>query len=442
MGAEVELVSDGEGLAVLGAAADVERFFLDSGLVMAESRLLETHSLAALTGAAGAAAQVGATMAENSGRWVKLTKESAELVRKHPLMPTKTPGVSHAMIGDPGDIKKWLQISHTPSALLGGPLALTNLSTMMQQRAMQQQMDEIVEYLQEITEKIEDILRSQTDAVLADVIGVDLVIEEAFTIRDEVGRVPEVTWSKVQATSGAIARTQAYALRQLDTIARRLERKVDLGKTAQATLEAEPRVREWLAVLARTFQLQEGLAVLEIDRVRETAPEDLDAYRIGLSAARRKRREMIARTTTALLAQMSATVDRANSKVLFNPVHAPAAVQASNRVSLGLIRFHERLGIDSGHDLDDAKRWTRALGEAVDDARDATGRGAAAVRRSGEETWEKAAATVGSLDIEPATTRARKAAEQMRSGAAGLAGRLGGVIGARDRGDEEGEPGG
>ena len=114
---------------------------------------------------------------------------------------------------------------------------------MMQQRAMQQQMDEIVEYLQEINEKVDDILRAQKDAVLADMIGVDLIVEEALTVRDQVGRVSEVTWSKVQATGMTIARTQAYALRQLDTIADKLQTKADLGEIAKATAEAEPKVQ-------------------------------------------------------------------------------------------------------------------------------------------------------------------------------------------------------
>lgn len=60
---------------------------------------------------------------------MKLTAESAEAVKKYGLMPTKTPGVSHAMIGEPGDIRQWLQIAQAPSALLSGPFALTALST-------------------------------------------------------------------------------------------------------------------------------------------------------------------------------------------------------------------------------------------------------------------------------------------------------------------------
>ncbi len=107
--------------------------------------------------------------------------------------------------------------------------------------------------------------------MLADMIGVDLVIEEAMTIRGEVGRVSEVTWSKVQSTSTTIARTQAYALRQLDALAETLESKADFGDLAKASRKAESTAQEWLAVLAHCFQLQEALGVLELDRGAEEA---------------------------------------------------------------------------------------------------------------------------------------------------------------------------
>ena len=94
-------------------------------------------------------------------------------------------------------------------------------------------MDEITDYLATIEEKVDDVLRAQKDAVLADMIGVDFVIEEAMTIREQVGRVSEVTWSKVQGTSVTVARTQAYALRQLDALAEKLEHKTKIGDLAK-----------------------------------------------------------------------------------------------------------------------------------------------------------------------------------------------------------------
>jgi hypothetical protein len=166
MSNEIELVTDGDGLAVIGDSAHVERFLLDQGLSTAPSKELDIRRLSSFAGTGGTVLRVGSEVAANSGRWVKLTAESAPAVKQYGLMATKTPGVSHAMIGKPGEVKQWLQITQAPTALLSGPMVLCALSTMMQQQAMQQQamqqqMDQIVEYLQEIKEKVDDILRPE-----------------------------------------------------------------------------------------------------------------------------------------------------------------------------------------------------------------------------------------------------------------------------------------
>lgn len=390
MSNELQLLTDGAGLAVIGNPTDVERFILDHDLDRVPSKELDLPRLGSLLGTGGAAAKVGSQLVENSGRWVKLTKESAEAVKQYGLMATKTPGVSHAMIGKPGEIKQWIQVAQAPGALLSGPLALSALSTMMQQRAMQQQMDEIVEYLQEIDEKVDDILRGQKDAVLADMIGVDLVIEDALTVRDQVGRVSEVTWSKVQETSMTIARTQAYAILQLDAIAEKLEKKSNLGEIAKATEDAAPRVREWLAVLARCFQLLDGISVLELDRVLDASPEELDRHRRGLTIARQNRLELITRATARLLAQMDETIRKANSnsKVLSHPFSSQAAARSSIQVATDLCDFRRRLGIESGRQTSDAKRWRQAATEVRDVVLTTTAEVVDVARRFGAKTFD------------------------------------------------------
>lgn len=433
MNHEIQLISDGDGLAVIGNSTDVERFLRDQGLDRTPPKELDLHRLWSLLGIGGAAAQVGAELAANSGQWVKLTAESAEAVKQYGLMASKTPGVSHAMIGSPGDIKQWLQIAQGPGMLLGGPMALVGLSAMMQQQAMQQQMDEIVEYLQEINEKVDDVLRSQKAAVLADMIGVDLIIEEAFTVRDQVGRVSEITWSKVQATSMTIGRTQAYALYQLDAIAENLERKADPGEIAKAAKDAEPKVREWLAVLARCFQLQDGISVLELDRVLDASPEELDQHRIGLTAARHNRLELIARSTARLLAEMHETVHKANSKVLFNPFKSPAAVRSSSQIATDLCTFRARLGIESGHQASEARLWGQAATEVRDKVLATTTEGVDAARRFGADTCDRAAEALRPVDTDgdgiPDKPRALSAAEDAGSAIKGAAAGAVGAIG-------------
>src|SRR3954454_14102835 len=216
MDGEIELVSDGEGLVLSGDQSAIERFLESQALPAATptpKRFLR------LFGTVGPVAQAGGEVSANSGRWLKLTEESAAKIKAlGGLTPTKTPGISHAMIGKPGASKSWIQVVRGPGTRLTNPAVLSNVGAMMTQMAMQQAIDEIKDYLAVIDEKVDDVLRAQKDAVLADMIGVGLVLDEAMTIREHTGHVSEVTWSKVQASSQTLAAAQAYALRRLDAL--------------------------------------------------------------------------------------------------------------------------------------------------------------------------------------------------------------------------------
>src|SRR5689334_6704385 len=117
---EVELIGDGDGLAVIGNPTAVERFMASVGL----SSNAGCPRLGAAFSAGASVAQTGSAIAAYSGRWVKLTKESAQAVKDFGLMPTKTPGVSHAMVGQRGDIKHWIQIVTPPRSMVSNPAVL------------------------------------------------------------------------------------------------------------------------------------------------------------------------------------------------------------------------------------------------------------------------------------------------------------------------------
>jgi hypothetical protein len=239
------------------------------------------------------------------------------------------------------------------------------------------------------------VLRGQKDGVVADMIGAEFVIEEALTVRGEVGRVSEVTWSKVQATSQTIARTQVYALRQLDALANKLERAEAMGDLAKRSKDAESTVHEWLAVLARCFQLQDAIGVLELDRVMDASPEELDRHRLGLRTARQNRRDQIWRSTGRLLSRMDAAAGTANAKVLLHPQSAKSVVTSSNRVASEVVTFHGLLGIEDGRAALDARRWVDAATEAKDKAFETGAEGVDAAMRVGNETLGRAKLVTG-----------------------------------------------
>jgi hypothetical protein len=392
---EIQLISDGDGLAVIGDPAAVERFLVSEGL---SSKDLGLPRLGAVLSTGAAAAQAGSEIAANSGRWVKLTKESAQLADKYGLRKSSKTGLSTGVLkGNGGQVKGFVQFARGPGSVLANPALLAGAAGIMAQVAMQQTMDEIIEFLATIDEKLDDVLRAQEDAVWADMIGVGFDIDEAMTIREHAGRVNEVTWSKLQATSATIARTQAYALRQLDALAEKLERKAKIGDLAKVAKEAESKVQGWLVVLARCFQLQEAIAVLELDRVLDAAPDDLDGHRLGLKASRQKRLDTISRSTERLMARMDAAAGTANTKVLLHPTTSPAVVQSREHVASVVADFQGRLGIESGRQSLEAKRWVDAASEVRDKVLETGAERVDVSRRLGNEALDRARSVQGRL---------------------------------------------
>ncbi|MGH3257178.1 MAG: hypothetical protein ACRDOU_17580 [Streptosporangiaceae bacterium] len=413
---EIALVKDGDSLAVVGNGPTVaERFLAAGGLT---SRDLGLRRLGPSLGTPGAALQAGSGISANWGRWVKLTEDSAHAARKLPLVKDPKSGNFYAIAKAPnGHFAKNLQIVARPGSLLTGltsPAMLANVGALMSQQAMQQAMDEIKDYLAKIDEKVDDVLRAQKDAVLADMIGVDLVIEEAMTIREHVDRVDEVAWSKVQATALAIARTQGYALLQLDGLAKKVKDNAKLSDLAKTTEEAESAFLEWLAVLAHCFRLLDGLAVLELDRVLGSSPDDLNQHRLGLKAARQNRLDLISQCTGQLIARMQAAgaIGLANTNILLHPQTSRAVVESSNHVVAAVADFHDRLGIERDRQQVGPKRWLDALAEVRDKALE-TGAGAVGTARTlGTETLDRARSATDKLTIDLAEQALRRRAEE------------------------------
>ncbi|MER6677467.1 hypothetical protein [Streptomyces sp. NPDC000983] len=391
---DVQLLSDGDGLAVIGSPSAVEQFLVSERL---PSKDLELARLGSVLNTLAGAARTGSEIAAESGRWVKLTEQSARALDKYGLMKGSHAGANRAVLTENGKIKGLLELARTPGSRLNNPAFLTGAAGLMAQLAMQQAMDEVTDYLAAIDAKVDDVLAAQKDAVLADMIGAGLVIEEALTVREQVGRVSEVTWSKVQATSMTIARTQAYALRQLDGLTEKMQRQNKIGDLAKASRDAEAAVQEWLAVLARCCQLHDAVGVLELDRVLDAAPEELDRHRLALRTARRNRMDLIERSTENLLARIDAAAGTANTKVLLHPNASPAVVRSGNQLAVAVVDFHGRLGIGNGRNSLDARRWKEAAAEARDKVLETGAEGVGAARRLGSETLGRARSVTGNL---------------------------------------------
>lgn len=186
-------------------------------------------------------------------------------------------------------------------------------------------------------------------------------------------------------------------MRQLDALAEKMEQKSKIADLAKTSKEAESKVQEWLAVLARCFQLQDAIAVLELDRVLDASAEELDQHRLGLKAARQNRLERIAKSTERLIARMDAAAVRADTKVLLHPTTSRAVVNSSNHVAIGVVDFQERLGIERSRQSVEARRWLDAAAEVRDKALETGAEGVDAARHLGNETLDRARSVTDKL---------------------------------------------
>lgn len=382
----IELICDGEGLAVLGDPTAVKRF-LDSEGLRTQSQELRLERL-------GPALETGSNIAElvsdiyaNTGRYVRLTKESAEDVRRFGLMPTSVRGISHAMIGEPGSISKWIQVEDGPASLLMNPAVLSGVAGIMAQIARQQEVRALKEFLVSIDGKLDDLRRGQRDGILAKMDRAVSVIGEAMIIRERGGD-RETAWRKVENEVGTLAEVQANALRRIEALADKVGDVNDgtgVGFLRKTTNEIESDVGVWLAVLAQCFRLENERTILELDHVLATNPRHWDGHRIGLSEALHEKRDEAVRRTTDLLERLDRAGAVARSNII---LHAPAAhsvIDSVNTANGSLEKFHALLGGESHWKKLVSVRWKDAIRDPNQ------------LRRAGKEIFKTAAIGLGAV---------------------------------------------
>ena len=236
----------------------------------------------------------------------------------------------------------------------------------MAQLAMQQTMDEITDYLATIDEKVDDVLRAQKDAVVADMIGVEFVIEEAMTIREQVGLVR----GHLVEGAGHVGDDRAnpgYALLQLDATRGEAGAPYSDQRSRQDAKEAESKVQEWLAVLARCFQLQDAIAVLELDRVLDASPDDWTGTASGSNgpAQPAPTRRTEHRAPDGALGGGCGDGQREGAAA---PDRLQGCRAVEQRGRTIVVDFHGLLGIEDRRQSLDARRWVDAATEAKDKA--------------------------------------------------------------------------
>lgn len=351
-----------DGVLVFGSEAALELFDDDAGLA---SRPLSAKHLARVIGYAGTA---GGQLVAESGRWVKLTSESAATAKAAVGGVDK---LTSGVIRDKGgEIAKHVRFENVSKVGALTPAAPAVLGAMATQYAIESALDDITAYLEEIDRKLDQLLKQRKTETLGQIGGVSLAIDEAVSIYASTGTVSSTTWSKVQGTSLALQTMQAESIEQLHALSEDVKAAAgDADKAAKVLTQARDDVQFWLGVLARTIALQDRQYVLELARVADEDEQQLDAHREGITVARSDRVRRIVAGLEAIVDSVAASSTLSNAAKVANPISAPKVARQANSIADSISAFAQHAGLElGGSGSVDLTPWAKAARGLLDEA--------------------------------------------------------------------------
>ena len=328
---EVELVVQGNAAIVTGGDIAVQDFLKSLAIPERKRVKLQSKSLGRLRDQiknASTVAQGLSESAEESGYYIKLTKESAALRKEHGLYETAD-GITYAKIANfekPGKPGKWLKVDEGLGAQFTNPAVLSGLGGMMTQAALEQALSEIANYLKRFDTKLDDISGAINDANVSDLIGVHKAIQKEIRRRDSGIRVDQDMWSKVSSHGDKLSASQDNALRRIGAISGRLTSCVSIFDANSALDSAMRDVRNWLVVLVHVRQAELWLDELELEYRSNENSADYGKY---VDNVREEQTESLAMTNQGLdnlLNGIDCVIDIANSRMVLDRSDAERAM--------------------------------------------------------------------------------------------------------------------
>lgn len=294
--------------------------------------------------AAGAAFRGLSVAQAQSGRWVKLTNESAATLRQAGITATTKDGVLAGVARGPaGAIVAHLRFESAALATPAAPAILAAAATAM---ALRQATKDMTDYLEKIDAKVDQLLAETRYMEVSRLHGISLALEEATRIHDQLGTVSSTTWSKIQADSTDLHIALSSAVEHLRGFDQSARTATSSGEFSSVTGKIRAELPFWLAVLSTAITLQDRLAVLELARVTTTTPGELDSHRRAIELARTQRLDVVWRAVRSLAEAYRRPELLTDGEKLRHPRRSTQIDESVNTINAQLAAFahHARLG--------------------------------------------------------------------------------------------------
>ena len=294
---ELTIITGEEGALVIGPESELKRLSDKAELSAVSPQLLRRAS------------QVLAGIEDyqkESGRWLKLDAESAAYLKRMGIKPgdiragvVRTKDVGRGVASrNGGSLLKHLQFE---KAGLLTPAAPMVLASMMQQAAVEKQMEQMQAYLEHIDAKLDEVLRFQKDSLAGEIDGVAEMLAEAALVLEDTAEVTDTQWATIAHLTADLAKLQGQVLRHLRAVAEKMARsKTSPGKVRATFQKTNHDAGLWFYELARTVQLQNQMYVLQLSRANAVEGEVAKDYAAAVARARQRRATRLLEDLTSI----------------------------------------------------------------------------------------------------------------------------------------------
>jgi hypothetical protein len=341
---------------------------------------MEMQKLNQFLGKTSSALEGFSSVLESSGRYLKLTKESAAKLEKYGLVPVKGAGsnIHHAMLGKSGSIKSWLQVEASPVSIVTNPAALSGVAGLLAQEALLSEIRRIANLLEQLDFKIDSIRDDLRTKTISKLMRVSNAIEDAqVKMRHNGGELSSTAWSVIQSEIGVLDEVTSEATLQLSQMGEKVKDLASLKELEARVKTFEAEYTRWLWILATSLQKRNEIAVIELANVARVNPDQLQNHKVALNELVSLRRARAIKSAQEAVTQLRNVSGLALDRVI---LHAPAAKRTSsaiNNVQRKVALFEnafglkvERLSIESMSRMD-AFRDKKQLGKFWEEAKPA-----------------------------------------------------------------------
>lgn len=368
---ELGIFVSGSEAAVVGNTDLVQKFMDELSIKPDLAGNAKKATLDAVAAVAGLSA-IGSSMA---GKTFTLTAESADLVEKFRHFAPDGP-MAGVIRGAQGRIVGHAKFE--PAAM--NPMAMSNVATLSAAAALKAALADLEQLVEAMDIKLDRLLSDNRAKALGDIQGITQVLEKAYSLYDETGRISETTWAQVSGHATALAQASSHALNQLDVIADSLKTGSAGERSDAAKHASESELRSWLVLLAACQANQTRLDTLEIVHASRSAPEDLEHHRAAVTRAAAHRHELAGLRLQRLNDAVADTASINDFSRVVNPLRSRSTLNAVENILKIVRQFATIYGLENlVYGTVERESWRKSLSDLTGQTRQVLGSVAQAV---------------------------------------------------------------